>query len=323
MNIFIVIPTIRSLNFLKEWKDQFHNCYLIIVEDHEKVQIEKPITSCLGVYHYAWSDIKNDFGQQEWIFSRKNAGIRSYGFWKAYTLKADIIVTLDDDCYPVDKKFIEGHITNLSRRAPIGWTTTYPHPDFMFTRGIPYGIRDQLSTVISHGLWTNKIDLDGKTEIQHPGINLPPYPPIAQFIPKGVYFPMCSMNLAFKREVTPLMYFPLMGFDPEGNYWGYDRFDDIWAGIFAKKIIDHLGFAVVNGSPFVEHRKASDVRNNIIKEKSGMIINEKLWRAVDAVSLTKNTPSACYRELAEKIIFPNTEYFKKLRMAMINWSTLF
>lgn len=323
MNIYLVIPTIRTLDFLSDWGHQFADCHIIIVEDHSDKQITTPHVACKSIRHFTWKDIARDFGHDEWIFSRKNAGIRSYGFWKAYTLGADIVVTLDDDCFPVDDNFIGIHTANLSRKAPLGWTTTYPHPGFMFTRGIPYGIRDQSPVVISHGLWTNKIDLDGKTEIRHPGIHLPPYPPIAQFIPTGVYFPMCSMNVAFTRAAAPFMYFPLMGFDLDGNMWGYDRFDDIWAGIFAKKIIDHLGFAVINGSPFVEHRKASNVARNIMKEKSGLSVNETLWRAVDAVKLTHKTPSACYKELACTVRFPATEYFRKLRKAMNIWSELF
>ncbi|MCX6793763.1 MAG: hypothetical protein NTY06_01525 [Candidatus Gottesmanbacteria bacterium] len=323
MNIFIVIPTIRTLEFLKEWKDQFYNCYLVIVEDHESVQTETPRTLCRGVYHYTWSDIAHDFGKDEWIFSRKNAGIRSYGFWKAYTLGADIIITLDDDCYPAEDRFVKQHLDNLSRKAPRGWVNTYPHPDFVYTRGIPYRIRDAYPVMISHGLWTNKIDLDGKTEIQHPNLNLPVYPPLLQFIPQHTYFPMCSMNLAFRRKVTPLMYFPLMGADPEGALWGYDRFDDIWAGIFAKKIIDHFGWAAVNGSPFVEHRKASDPYKNLLKEKRGIVVNEWLWKRIDEVILTKKTPAECYQELAHKVRFPRSTYFERLREAMVYWGNLF
>jgi hypothetical protein len=119
------------------------------------------------------------------------------------------------------------------------------------------------------------------------------------------------------------MYFPLMGLDPRGKAWGYDRFDDIWAGLFAKKICDHLGLAVVNGSPFVEHRKASNAKQNMTKERSGMQVNEYLWRAVDEVQLTNSSPAACYRELAEKIHFPKNPYFKKLQQAMKIWSELF
>jgi hypothetical protein len=177
--------------------------------------------------------------------------------------------------------------------------------------------------MISHGLWTNKIDLDGKTEMKYPNLHLSVYPPLLQFVPQRVYFPMCSMNLAFRRGATPLMYFPLMGADPGGKAWGYDRFDDIWAGIFAKKILDHLGLAVVNGSPFVEHRKASDPRKNVLKEKRGMSANEWLWKKADEVSLSKKTPAECYVELAQNIRFPRNTYFRRLRDAMIHWGNLF
>ncbi len=323
MKIFLVIPTIRSLDFLVAWSDAFADCHVLIVEDGPKKTIRVPHVPQKEILHYCWQDIRDDFGRNEWIFSRKNAGIRSYGFWKAHEFGADIIITLDDDCYPIEEAFVQKHVDNLSRSAPHGWVTTYPHPDFIYTRGIPYEIRDAYPAMISHGLWTNKIDLDGKTETKHPYLHLPVYPPILQFIPQHSYFPMCSMNLAFRREVTPLMYFPLMGSDPEGKLWGYDRFDDIWAGIFAKKILDHLGWSAVNGSPFVEHRKASDPRKNVQKEKRGIIVNERLWKMVDEVTLTKKTPAGCYIELARTVHFPQEAYFKRLSEAMIYWGNLF
>jgi reversibly glycosylated polypeptide / UDP-arabinopyranose mutase len=323
MNISLVIPTIRSLSFLDVWGDILSSCNLVIVEDHQTQEITLPKRKYQSVSHYTWGDIRKDFGKDEWIFSRHNAGIRSYGFWKAYEQGADIIITLDDDCYPVDKDFLRQHQKNLTLSAPESWITTFPHPDFVFTRGIPYTIRDTYPVMISHGLWSNQIDLDGITQKKHPHIHVASYPPFLSFIPKGSYFPLCSMNLAFRREMTPLMYFPLMGKDPAGNLWGFDRFDDIWAGIFAKKIMDHLGYAVVNGSPFIEHRKASDPKVNITKEKTGLPINEKLWQWVDAVTLTKKTPAACYQELAQQIVFPKTPYFIKLREAMLIWTDLF
>jgi len=323
MNIALVIPTIRSLSFLSEWKSVLSPCHLIIVEDHTSQQIELPKIKFQSVSHYSWQDIKKDFGRDEWIFSRQNAGIRSYGFWKAFQTGADMIITLDDDCYPVDNDFLDQHIRNLSLKAPRGWYGTFPHPDFMYTRGFPYDIRAVYPVMVSHGLWSKNLDLDGMTQKNHPHLNIPSYAPLLSFIPQGQYFPMCSMNLAFRREVTPLMFFPLMGKDSGGNPWGFDRFDDIWAGIFAKKIMDHLGYAVSNGSPFVEHRKASDADTNIQKEKTGLPVNEKIWLWADSVQLTKQTPALCYRELAQGISFPHTRYFTKLRQAMIIWSELF
>jgi reversibly glycosylated polypeptide/UDP-arabinopyranose mutase len=323
MKNFIVIPTIRTLNFLSEWKDEFKDSYVLIVEDHQNIQIKTPTYPCQGIYHFSWKDIANDFGDDEWIFSRKNAGIRSYGFWKAHELGADVIITLDDDCYPVDRDFVSQHLENLHTTAPDGWFPTFPDRRFVYTRGFPYGVRNKHRIVISHGLWTNKIDLDGVTQQKHTDINIQPYPSIIQFVPHSHYFPMCSMNLAFSREATPFMYFPLMGCDPDGTPWGYDRFDDIWAGIFAKKICDHLGLSVVNGSPFVEHRKASNAETNIQKEKTGVATNETLWKIIDVVTLTEKTPATCYAELADKIIFPKKQYFEKLKKAMGIWSMLF
>ena len=320
---FLVIPTIRSLSFLKEWKDAFNNTHLIIIEDHQTQEIDPPTKGFQSIHQYTWEHIKKDFGKDEWIFSRKNAGIRSYGFWKAYELGADAIITLDDDCYPVDRDFISQHLKNLDTKAAIGWFPTFPDRRFIYTRGFPYGIRNKQRVVISHGLWTNKIDLDGMTQQKHPGVHISPYPSIQQFVPQNYYFPMCSMNLAFSRAVIPLMYFPLMGFKPDGKSWGYDRFDDIWAGIIAKKICDHLGLSVVNGSPFVEHRKASDAKTNIQKEKNGMMVNETLWKNVDAVRLTKKSVTECYLELAQQVKFPNERYFDSLRKAMIIWIHLF
>ena len=45
------------------------------------------------------------------------------------------------------------------------------------------------------------------------------------------------MSLAFRIEALPLMYLPLMG---EGQ--PYDRFDNIWGGVIAKRVCDHLGW---------------------------------------------------------------------------------
>lgn len=323
LNIFIVIPTIRNLDVFYEWQDILSNCHLIIVEDRPEPQVKIPNIKAKSIIHYCWSDIKKDFGTDEWIFSRRNAGIRNYGFWKAYQTGADIIITLDDDCYPVDRDWVRQHVSNLGYRAPASWQTTYPHPAYLYTRGFPYSVRDKYPTVISHGLWSGALDQDAKTEVVTGKLNQPAYPPIRSLIPVGYFFPMSSMNLAFRREITPAMFFPMMGYDPDGHPWGFDRYDDIWAGIFAKKICDHLNLAVISGSPFVEHRKASDPAANLGKEKTGLVANEYLWQRVAAVRLTKSSPVTCYQELARKTEFPRTKYFIKLRRAMLIWSSLF
>ncbi len=322
--VFLVIPTIRNLKFLESWGNSFNKCHLIIVEDRPKPEIEPKNLKARAVHHFCWQDINKDLGKNSWIISRKNAGIRGYGFWKAYQMGADVIVTLDDDCYPAEDNFIEKHLDNLNFKKAEGWFPVYPDPNWMCTRGFPYSVRNKLPAMVSHGLWSGALDLDAKVEVKLPKLlNKGVYPPIRQVIPSGYFYPMSSMNLAFKNEVTPLMFFPMMGLDPQGNSWEYNRYDDIWAGIFSKRILDHLGMSVVNGSPFVEHRKASKPVSNLKKESAGMKVNELLWKRVKKVKLTKNTPKECYIELAKKVKFPKSKYFERLREAMIIWANLF
>jgi len=321
LKIFVVIPTIRNLDFLKFWGNQFADCHLIVVEDNSQKTLKIGKLKFKSITHLAHDDIKKDFGEGSWIFSRKNAGIRSFGFWKAYKMGADIIITIDDDCYPTDTKFIEKHFDNLNFPFPDKWITTYPDPKWIYTRGIPYSIRGKGKVFLSHGLWSGALDLDAKTEIKLPKLLAEKqYPPLRQIIPFGYFYPMCSMNLSFRREIAVLMFFPMMGLQENSKPWPYDRFDDIWAGIFSKKIMDHLNMGVINGSPFINHKKASKPLKNLKKEENGMKINEKLWKLVDNVKLTSKTPKDCYIELARKIDFPKNAYFTKLRQAMIIWA---
>jgi len=323
-NIFIVIPTIRNLDFLKEWRNEFVNCHLVVVEDNREKTVNSKNLKFASVTHFCHQDVEKDFNKDSWIFSRKNASIRSYGFWKAYQLGAEVTITLDDDCYPGESNLVEKHLDNLNLKLPINWVTTYPDPKWMYTRGFPYSNREKYPVMVSHGLWSGALDLDAKTEIKLPRIlREKTYPPIRQIIPFNYFYPMCSMNLAFKRKVTPLMFFPTMGQKPDGSSWPYNRYDDIWAGLFSKKIMDHLDLGVINGSPFVEHKKASKPKNNYQNELAGMKMNEILWKRVSEVKLTKKTPKTCYIELAEKIKFPNNEYFRQLKKAMIIWANLF
>lgn len=322
--IAIVIPTIRDLDFLDDWGGEFANCIGIIVEDHLTKEISTPSKYFTETFHYTWKDIKDDLGEDEWIIPRKNAGIRSYGFLKAFQLGVDYIITIDDDCYPIkNQKFVKTHVQNLSSFAPLNWFATIPYKNHQFTRGFPYLIRDKEEVVVSHGLWTNILDLDAPTQLFYPKLKIKHLLPFIEFIPKNYFFPMCSMNLAFKTKIAPLMYFPLMGCDPDGKQWGFDRFDDIWAGIFVKKIIDHLGLAATNGIPFVEHKRASNVFHNLRKEALGIEINEELFKSVDKIQLKSSDIKGCYLELMEKTNFPEMEYFKKLKEAIIIWLKLF
>lgn len=318
----LVVPTIREdsyKDFISTWEKDIKNSEVltIVIEDHKDREFDASYKN-LPIKHFTWTDIKNDLGKNEWIIPRKNAGIRNYGVLKALEHNPEMIVSLDDDCYPDQGKFFEQHWKYLNAPATLGWVTTTGEP----TRGFPYEIREKSEVVLNHGLWSGVPDYDGIT-LKNEGFR--PYKVWknhSTIISRYNYFSFCSMNFAFKPKIANLMYLPLMGYDLYGNKWEYDRFDDIWGGIMIKKVLDHLGFAVRNGSPSVEHRKASNIEKTVVQEKSGLPVNEWFWKHINAIDLKSNNIKGCYLEIARNLKSWERDYFKKLGKAMAIWTKL-
>jgi hypothetical protein len=192
----------------------------------------------------------------------------------------------------------------------------------VYPRGFPYGVRTQSDpTIFHHGIWSNIPDLDAQTQKQIPSFRTEPSNAIDR-VPYGAFFPMSSMNLAFKREGIPLLYFGLMGEDRFGRRWGYDRFDDIWAGLVLKKICDHQGWAVSSGRPSVFHAKASDVEINLVRESAGLADNEWLWEELAKLRISSSHYLDNYKEVAAHL--PGFgRYWAELGKAMLVWISLF
>ena len=311
----LVVPTIRHdciARFLTAWRDEFVGHDVVVVEDNPErtFDLGRP-----GLEHYSWKEIDEELGKDSWIIPRRTDCIRSFGFLKAWQRNSDFIVSLDDDCLPFAPDFLSEHWRMLSTPASSSaWVSTVEGGT---PRGVPYFTKNRTGEcVLNHGLWQGVPDYDALTQLlcaRHP-LNVVPFD---QVIPRGTYFPMCGMNVAFKTELAPAMYFLLMG-----ERWPYDRFGDIWGGIFVKRICDHLGYSVKSGRPFVEHRRVSNVWANLGKEAPSYEVNESLWQVVDRAVLTETTIARCYRELAKQLTIPG-EYWTALRNAMQVWTELF
>lgn len=328
MNVTVVVPTIRedcAQRWLKEWQNDLAGTRVILVEDNPE-----PTFSLNGAAeHYSWRDIDHDLREDSWIIPRRTSACRSYGFLKALERDTDIIWTTDDDCYPETHnrghylKSLEG-ILSSSVEDSTWWNTI--EGTGLYPRGYPYDIRGRgvhSPVMLHHGLWSNVPDLDGITQLANPDFRLEPSE-TREAIPRGKLFPMCIMNVAFRREMTPLMYMLLMGQDSSKHPWGFDRFDDIWGGIFMKMAADRLGYAVTSGSPGVRHSRASDPNRNAELEAPGMEAHEYLWPYLHDVKLTGSTPGECYLELADAVaqydgVTPRPDYWHSLATAMKIW----
>ena len=331
-SVAVVVPTIREdclARWLAEWGDDLKDARVIIVEDNPEMSFRVEVSHGPVPEHYCWQDIEKDLGADAWIIPRRTSAVRSWGLLEAWRGGADVIWTLDDDCYPEDHH--RGRYLELVTRALAAeaegdaWFNTIGgNSRDLYPRGYPYRIRDATRPVmVHHGLWSNVPDLDGITQQANPDFRLPPSCGYDE-IPRGRFFPMCVMNLAFRREMAPAMYMLLMGQDAGGSRWGFDRFDDIWAGLFAKRIADHLGYAIRSGAPSIHHSRASDPVRNTELEAPGIAAHEDFWPYVRDIPLTGVTMAECYREIAWKVASYSTgPYWPVLGEAMAVWAGLF
>ena len=315
----LVVPTnssSRLADFLTAWAPWPWDA-IVIVQDAPEIDLRIPDhlaeAAEQSLEAFSWTEIDAILPDPT-IVSRRDSAIRSFGFWRAWIPGAQIIFTLDDDCYPTDDDLVETHRDNLYRTP--AWTSSVPG---MRVRGLPYRNVGVLRDVyVSMGLWRGYPDLDaintligaeGRTSLLHAGTRV---------MPSRQYFPMSGMNLAFRREVACLMYFA-----PMGQGQPYARFDDIWCGTVLQRICRHLGYSIVCGEPLVDHRRASDPFVNLVKEAPGVRANEHLWEVIDSVSLTADQPRDCMLEIAAALTGCDDEYLAGWGRAVGGWCRLF
>jgi len=247
-----------------------------------------------------------------WIWSRGSSACRSFGFMMAVHHGADIIFTCDDDV-ELQPGWVEKHMENLSKIHSVPmWAETLEGTP---TRGYPYlGTTQSMETVLSHGLWSNVADWDAMQQLaKGRGTGgLAPNTKYKQMALYGCYFPMCGMNLAFKKKIAPLMYFGL-----QGRGQPFDRFDDIWCGVILQRIARRFNWICWTGDPIVIHKRASNAMKNLEKEVPGIQMHEHFWQWIQEVRLSGRTPYECFDEIADVIEKKGPlDYWGKLAAAM-------
>ncbi|CAF3079519.1 unnamed protein product [Rotaria socialis] len=325
-DVDIVIPSIRDLDFLEDWKPFFQHFHLIIIQDGDPEKFLR-IPSWADYELYNRRDIETALGKdKQWIISTQDASIRNFGFLVS---NKTFIYTIDDDCLPAKDangshiNVLSRHIQNLvTNSTPYFFNTLYdPYRDGAdFVRGYPYSLRRGVPTAISHGIWLNAPDYDAPTQLLKVDERNTLLADITVTVPAGVLYPMCSMNVAFNRELIGPAF--MQGLSGIGMPWA--RYDDMFAGWASKVVADHLGLGVKTGAPYVRHNKASNPFTNLKKEYMGLFWQEDIIDFFQRVrfSSSATTPQACYLELSQMIrknLSRLNEYFGRLARAMEIW----
>lgn len=264
-NICVVVPTIRPEGyhaFRERWAEQFakHDVIEVTVWDGEY-----PTITVDGL------PTEREVEGRE-LVANFCAGVRNLGFLYVvqHLPEVEYIVTLDDDMSP-DGDTIGDHIAVLQKRLPISW---FSHSEDVYMRGFPYGVRQEAPVMISHGIWQLNPDYDAPTQLLNN--NAPHSTYYRGAIPKGAHFNFCGMNVAFRREALPYVYYA-----PVGDFKGAERFDDIFAGLWIKRDFDDNEWAIATGYASCIHERASNVFVNLEKEAVGIRHMEEIWKDLD------------------------------------------
>ena len=277
--IAVIVPTIRpelfENEFLPKWQHLFdkHQVELFVVNDGDN-----PTASVYQrgmMEHYEKVALRAMTQAHQDIFYNRTDAIRNFGFITAYKHSdPDIYISLDDDVSPLPGLDpIEQHLNAFRTTHTLDWMNTH---SYYRMRGLPY---KQVPgyPLLSHGVWKGVPDFDAITQLQHPNVRDLAFPINA--IPKHTFFPVCAMNMAFRKELLPWAYQAPMGIrtlEETGRL--YDRFADIWAGVTMKFAIDNFfdNACAVTGYSVIYHERASDVFVNLRKEAAGMELNETI-----------------------------------------------
>ncbi len=239
----------------------------------------------------------------------------------------DYGVFIDDDTLPHDDvDYFGRHMENLAFggeiervRSDEDWVNVlYDNADEhgLYPRGYPYSAMDETAetdtvdvdggeVVASQGLWTNVPDLDAVRILMDGDLEGQAQTRTTaddfgdDFVAaRGNYLTVCSMNLAFRREVIPAFYQLPM----DDNEWDVGRFDDIWSGLFLKRACDVLGKRIYNGDPLCEHNKAPrSTFDDLANEVAGLELNEHVWEVVDGAGEEADSYAAVFDAMADAL----------------------
>jgi hypothetical protein len=198
----------------------------------------------------------------------KNAGIR-----RAIDDGADILIVLDDDCFPTEGQTLDSFIRDHNAALK-------PQPVEMFevvtdppSRGTPYfNTTIEMPVAASMGFWTHIGDYDAPAQLVRGATTPMKFDTSPRF---GRYFPLCGMNLAFRSTEWPWCQFV-----------NVPRFDDIWQGFLWQRKAYAAGRCFNLGGPLVRHSRQSNVWANLRDESQNLERNETIWQDVHAIPLT-------------------------------------
>lgn len=249
---------------------------------------------------------------------------RNLGYLKAYDEGADVIVSLDDDNLAQGEDIV-GKFAKVGEKvevneadAPNNWYNCCSmmeykedEPREIYPRGFPYSKRDESQEysferkekelAIRAGLWLDVPDVDVITHLERAPRSTDlreKFDGKIVSLAEDNYCPVNTQNTGFDAKMLPLVFAIPMGDEVKGME--ISRFDDIWLGYFAEKILHSMDKAVGFGEPLSDHdRNTHHLKSELEHEAIGIRLNEVVIDILEDIEITEKGYLAAYEELIE------------------------
>lgn len=237
---------------------------VVVVAWHNPEQVEK--------FQDAWSAriLANRFHFQQDVNKEGCAATKNKGIQNAVKhLGADVVIVLDDDCFPTDEcrdisSLINGHLEALE---PLDWAPQFAVVTSPQSRGTPYNLPKRTPVAASVGWWSHIGDYDAASQLVLGATEPMTFKAVPLF---GQYFPMSGMNIAFRPK----------DWLPWCQFIDVPRFDDIWMGWLWQREAYRRGYCFNLRGPTVKHSRQSNVWQNLRDEAKYLEQNETLWQKI-------------------------------------------
>lgn len=284
-DIALITTTIGKADVLRAYRDDDADVHIIVAGDLRSPHDDlTALCQELGNARYlspdeqdaAYPTLSDFIGWR--CVQRRNLAIL-----EAIREGADVIYTMDDDIAPDDFGFFAGVRARLGRRDAYTGVThgnwmnpgNWARPGWYAARGFPWQLRRDTIGMI-HGMATVTVGAfhclhlgDPDTDAVDNIVNAPevehyrlPFGATEVVVNPAVTFaPLNTGATAYRREVAPLLFvIP-----------GIGRYDDIWAGYIAERVMGAQGWWLGYGAPFTRHtRNAHNLMTDLKAEMFGM-----------------------------------------------------
>ncbi|KAK4403818.1 putative UDP-arabinopyranose mutase 5 [Sesamum angolense] len=297
----IVIGALQSdlTSFMEAWRPMFSRFHLIIVKDPDlKEELKIPGGFNLNLY------TKSDMDKVVGLSSTKDS-------------KGELTDA------------VAQHITNLTTPAtPFFFNTLYdPFSEGTdFVRGYPFSLRSGVECGLSCGLWLNLADYDAPTQALKPSARNSRYVDAVLTVPARAMLPLSGINIAFNNELIGPALLPAFRLAKEGKF-RWETVEDIWTGMCAKVVCDHLRLGVKSGLPYVWRQERGSAVESLKKEWEGVQLMEEVVPFFQSVRLSEAAVTAedCVAEIAASVteqLGRANPMFARAAEIMVEWIKL-